>query len=561
MRALGRPRARRRVPLPLTIGLSVTLVAGFVLSIGRHAPRPPVAPRLAIRAALRDPQVARDLRGSHWNRVSASPLDAQLERVSFWGGSRIDLQVAMDRTGKVVQEGDYRTERVPYGDWIAYQPFVLVGLSVLFLLMTLVSPWRRMRNLDSLAALSLVASVVLFQRRYLDASLLAAAPGLTYLMLRLAWRALGPAPPRPPSTPLLHVLTPRLDPALRVRWLRVTLFALALVFAMVGVSSPDALDVAYAVMEGATTLLHGMLPYGHMPAGILHGDTYPILSYVLYTPLALLAPVRSLWDPVDGALAVAVAAALSCAFAVYRYTVGPRAARAQRRSAEAQEAGLCAALAVLTFPAVLITASTGTTDVVLAAMLAFALLLWRRPAAASGMLAVTGWFKLAPFALVPVFLASLRGRRLAAAVGAIAFVSVLPIALLVALGGARGPAEMIHAVSYQFTRGSLQSLWSVLGIESLQPLAQAGVLGLIAAVTVQLWRQPARAADPVRMAAASGAILISLQLAADYWAFLYVVWIVPLLCVSLLESRVCAARELATIRPEIVVGIGEALTA
>ena len=29
---------------------------------------------------------------------------------------------------------------------------------------------------------------------------------------------------------------------------------------------------------------------------------------------------------------------------------------------------------------------------------------------------------------------------------------------------------MIHAVSYQFTRGSAQSVWSALGIDGLQPV-------------------------------------------------------------------------------------------
>ena len=110
------------------------------------------------------------------------------------------------------------------------------------------------------------------------------------------------------------------------------LVVLALVYVMVGVSSPDAVDVIYAVMEGATTLIHGVLPYGHLPPGIIHGDTYPILSYALYTPLALVAPVSSLWDSVDGGLAVAVLAALVAAWAVFRSVGGsaPSVRRAVR---------------------------------------------------------------------------------------------------------------------------------------------------------------------------------------------------------------------------------------
>ena len=463
---------------------------------------------------------------------------------SFWTGGQIVAQAAVNGRDRVVRVESFRAERVPYGDWIAYQPVLLLGLGALFLAMTLVTPWRRMRNLDALAAESLVVSVILFQHRYLNLSLVAAAPGLVYLMARCAWLALAPPDSPAASTPLLNALTPRLGPADRVRWLRVVLVVIALIFVMVGVSSPYPVDVAYAVMEGATSLIHGVLPYGHLPPGILHGDTYPILSYALYAPLALVAPVRSEWDSVDGALAVAVAAALLAAWATRRSVAsrpGPK------RQPEVEEVGLRAALAVLAFPAVLITASTGTTDIALAAMLSLALLLWRRPAAGSGVLAVAGWFKLAPFALLPVFLAPLCGRRLLAAVAALVAVSLAVLALVVSLGGVHGVTEMVHAVSYQFTRGTNQSLWTALGIVDLQPIAEACVLGLIAAAVIAVWREPWRAADSRLMAATSAAVLIGLQLAADYWAFLYVVWVVPLLCVSLLAPAVPVRRALVRV--------------
>ncbi len=43
------------------------------------------------------------------------------------------------------------------------------------------------------------------------------------------------------------------------------------------------------------------------------------------------------------------------------------------------------------------------------------------------------------------------------------------------------------------------------------------------------------------MAALAAAILIGLQLSADYWAFLYLAWIVPLVGLSLLADRGAAA--------------------
>jgi hypothetical protein len=213
-----------------------------------------------------------------------------------------------------------------------------------------------------------------------------------------------------------------------------------------------------------------------------------------------------------------------------------RAGQMRALAPQAEEAGLRAALAWLAFPALLITASTGTTDVALAAMLAGAVLLWRRPAVCAGMLAVGGWFKLAPFALLPVRLAPLRGRRLAGALASVALVSLPLVVLLVVLGGIRGPGEMLHAMSFQFSRGSLQSAWATLGLERLQPLVEACVLGLIAAAVVALRRDPALADQPARMAALMAAILLGLQLSAVYWTFLYVAWVAPLIVLSLLSD-------------------------
>jgi Glycosyltransferase family 87 len=518
---------------PLIAGIAVASVAGLVLTVTHRSPRLSVAPRVAIRAALRDPPTARVLAGEHWNRVTVSALDDQLDQVTFFAGGRLLEMVAVDRALRV-QPGRDGTQPVPYGDWIAYQPAVLAGLCVLFVLMTGVAPWRKLRNLDVVACLSFVAPVVLFQHEYVGASMLTALPGMVYLLVRCTACGLAPSVVGRPATPLLEALTPRLEPARRIRWLRVGLFALGVVYVMVGVSSPAPIDVIYAVMEGATRLTHGVLPYGHLPPGIVHGDTYPILSYALYVPLALLEPVSTQWNSVDAGLAAAVLAALVGAWLVFRLVI--RTGQVHARAPQAEEAGLRAALAWLAFPALLITASTGTTDVALAAMLAGAVLLWRRPAACAGLLAVAGWFKLAPFALLPVRLAPLRGRGLCGALAGVALVSLPLVALLVALGGLRGPVEMLHAVSFQFSRGSLQSAWATLGLERLQPLVEALALGLIAAAVIALRRDPALAEQPARMAALMAAILLGLQLSADYWAFLYVAWVAPLIVLSLLSG-------------------------
>ena len=120
---------------------------------------------------------------------------------------------------------------------------------------------------------------------------------------------------------------------------------------MVGVSSFDAVDVVYAVMEGATKLIHGVLPYGHMPPGIIHGDTYPILSYALYAPLACsLRSTRSgtRWTRARGRRR----SQRSCAaWAVFRVAAGGPPAAPRIEAGRDEEAGLRAALGLAGVPA------------------------------------------------------------------------------------------------------------------------------------------------------------------------------------------------------------------
>ena len=206
-------------------------------------------------------------------------------------------------------------------------------------------------------------------------------PGMLYLLLRCACRRSGRRGGTAPSTPLLVAITPGLDPARRVRWLRGAADRAGARVRDGRRQLADAVDVIYAVMEGATKLIHGVLPYGHMPPGVIHGDTYPILTYALYTPLALVAPVHATYGTRSTAGSrVAVAGGAASALGGVQARRRRRAAGPARRDRSRSRRPGCARRSRwLAFPPLLITASTGTTDVVLAAMLAIAVLLWRRP--------------------------------------------------------------------------------------------------------------------------------------------------------------------------------------
>jgi hypothetical protein len=178
MPALGRHGHRLRRVLPLAVGVLVALFCGVALTVTHHKTPMAVAPRVAIRAVLRNPGAVQARAGSHWNRITVTAIDNTLVHVSFLTHGQLVADAAVNRAGKVLSPTNDRLIRVPYGNWIAYEPALLVALSALFVLMTAVAPWRRLRNLDVVAALSLVTAVVLFEYRYLTASVLAAAPGL-----------------------------------------------------------------------------------------------------------------------------------------------------------------------------------------------------------------------------------------------------------------------------------------------------------------------------------------------------------------------------------------------
>src|SRR5581483_2401593 len=132
-------------------------------------------------------------------------------------------------------------------------------------------------------------------------------------------------------------------------------------------------------------------------------------------------------------------------------------------------------------------------------------------------------------------------------------VSALSLTVLVGVGGTGGISAMIHGVAYQFSRGSPRSVWSVLGIESLQPLGQAAVIALVVGAAVRLRREPELASDRVRLAALTAAVLLGLELAADYWAFLYLAWVMPLVVLALMsEPAAQPTSERVRSAPELV---------
>lgn len=530
-----RPSVLRRLGAAVRAHLSVvvacaTLALAWGGLVATHRPAPAaLAERTALHAALSDTGAGRMLASVRWQRVQLIPMDHHYEILGFYRGSTMVASVTVGYDGKpvILDATDLARQQYAYGSNIANNGWMLGALSLVFIAMTAVWPLRRIRNLDALVLVGLTLSVVAFNAEMLGRVWLIAYPVLLYLAGRCAWWGLGPRSQARASTPLYEHLTRRWPEHQRVRVLRWMVAAMALIVAMVGFTSLHIIDVGYAAMEGATLLLHGVLPYGHIP-DVLHGDTYPIGSYLAYMPFALAWPVHSVWDDADATLAVAVVAALLVAAGVWRLT---------ERRAGSSASGLRTALALLTFPPLLVTVSTGTTDTVLAALVVGALVLWRQPASGSGVLSAAAWFKVTPLALLPLWLARLRGATLARAILAAILVAVAMVAVLIGLGGIGAPLRMLHAMTFQLTRSSPQNPWAVVGSVPLQQLAEAVTLALLAGACVRIRQDLDLAEDLPRIAAIGAAVMLGTQISANYWTYMYLVWVIPLILVSLLGER------------------------
>jgi hypothetical protein len=535
-----RPRARRlldavRAHAALSTAAAVLVLAwGGLIAVHRSVPL--VYPRAAAIAHVESSGLAAPILAKlHWTSAQVVPIDSHLEAVIFYDGPRIVLNSSVTGSGEVLAAVNIARQKVAYGSSVAADPIVLALLAAIFVLMTGVWPLRRLRNLDVLAATGTTIAIVMMNAETPAREIIAAYPALLYLAARCAWRALGPARAPAPSAPLFERLTAGWDAEQRLRVLRLVAIACAVMLTVVGLTSTEVVDVGFAVMQGATAMLHSVLPYGHVPS-VLHGDTYPIASYLLYVPLAYLNPVNSPFDSADWALAVAVLAALAAAVMLWRAVRAPMADPDSGAREAREQAGLRTAVAWLSFPPLFVAVSTGTTDLVLAAVLLAALLQWRRPAAAATVLAAGAWFKVYPLLLLPLSLAAARGKQLVRALAGIALVSAAMVAVLVGLGGIGGIESMWHAMSYQIGRISVHSLWAWIGSVPGQQLAQAATIALLAGAAVRIARDRELARDRARIAALCAAVLLGVQIASGYWSYLYLAWILPFLALSVLDA-------------------------
>ena len=533
---------------------SFTIVDGLGSVLTRSV-RTAGPPRLtagkAAAIAARQPAIQAWLSQYHHTTHTSTMGDDRVWTVTWNAGTDQVAEVQLpDNTGRPTsvwtgpQVGWMMTRGLKdaYGRKVV-DPLVLIPLCLIFMAGML--DWRRplsMRTLDMAMLLSFVVSLVLFDQGDIFWSTPLQYPPMIYLAARMLWIARSRAPRQ------FHLGE------------RHMLVLIGLTFALMGFrlglnnQNSNVIDVGYAGVVGASRIIHGQVPYGHFPqpegtgcggsyadgdpvgyvqpdhrceSPIANGDTYGPTVYLAYVPAVLAFGWSGRWDSLPAAH---VAASAFDILAVVGLFVAGWRLRSPR-------AGVMMAFAWAANPFTAYTLNMNANDALVGAAVAWMLAVLSIPWLRGVLLAVAGFTKLGPLAMVPVF-AGLRNRRatfLGFAAGAFALLSML----LFESHGLR--VFWDRTLAYQSNRITPMSIWTLPNyhpgwprLEGLQKMAQI-VVGIGIGLMAFLPRRRNR--DAVAVAALCGAAVIGVQMVASYWFYPYVCWWLPAVLVAFVLPR------------------------
>jgi hypothetical protein len=389
-------------------------------------------------------------------------------------------------------------------------PYVFLPLCALFLigLIDWRRPWR-VATLDLLALLGFGVSHYFFNRAEIGVSVPLQYPVLLYLLGRALW--IG-----------LRGKGEGIRPVWPAAWLLVA--ALFLMGFRVGLNMADSgvIDVGYASVVGAGRIAHGEPIYDNFPHDVSQGDTYGPVTYLAYVPFERIWPWSGSWDDLPAAHGAAVAFDLAT-FALLIW-LGLRI----RPGPSGRKLAATLAFAWAAYPYTDFALQSNSNDTLVAALLVAVLLALTRPAARGALAALATLTKFAPIVLTPM-LATHRARPRTIAIFTTAF---LATAALLLLWPAIDPG--LHTVydrtiAYQSNRDSPFSIWGQ--VQSLEPLRIAILVATALMATAFAFIPKHKSL--VQVAALAAALLISLQLTAQHWFYLYIVWFYPLLLVAI----------------------------
>jgi hypothetical protein len=420
--------------------------------------------------------------------------------------------------------------------------WVLIPMCLLFVAGLL--DWRRLRSLrtlDVIMLISFVVSLEFFNRGRVFISTPLFYPPMIYLAGRMIAIGFGHRPRK------------------FVIGERHMLVLIGLTFALMGFRlglnnrDSNVIDVGYASVAGASRLLHGTIPYGHMPKAegrpcgghyangdpigyvqsdhrcespVENGDTYGPVVYLAYAPAVEAFGWSGRWDSLTAAHVAASAfdiLAVAGLFVAGWRLWSPRM-------------GVLFAFGWAANPFTAYSLNMNSNDALVGAAIAWLLAALSVPVVRGILLSVAGFTKLGPLALVPLF-ASLRGR-----VATLTAFALTTVVLLSMLALDHNGLKLIwdRTIAYQTARVTPMSIWTLgtfhPGWPDLQWLQKAAQVAVGIAVCL-LAVLPRFRKDAAAVAALGGAALIGVQMVASYWFYPYVCWWLPLALVGLLLPR------------------------
>jgi len=397
-------------------------------------------------------------------------------------------------------------------------PWVWIPLCALFLapFVDVRRPFRLL-HLDLLVLLAFGASHYFFNRGEIGVSAPLVYPVLLYLLARVLFAAFRPrrsGGPLVPHAPLTLLV---------VGLVFLTAFRIGL-----NIADSNVIDVGYAGVIGADRIADGHSLYGDgFSADVERGDTYGPVTYLLYVPFEQALPWSGRWDDLPAAHGAAIAFDLLALGGLLLF------GRRLRSGRDGIALGVALGYAWVAYPYTTFVLESNSNDTLVAvacigALLA-ATLARDRPSAAVSALAV-GLGAAAKF--VTAALAPLFARRSPVVfAGTLVLVVALVVLPFLPDGGVRELYD--RTIGYQASRPSPFSIWGqVESLGWLQTVAKAAA-GALAVTAAFLPRRPS-----LRQTAALGAgILIAIELTATHWFYLYVVWFVPFLFVTLFAAH------------------------
>jgi hypothetical protein len=423
---------------------------------------------------------------------------------------------------------------------------VWLGFCLLFLLGLV--DWRRLlswRNLDLLVLLSFSVSLWFFNRGDILTSVPLAYPPLVYLIVRALWAGFsGRATPGRTVWPV---------------WLLIGATVFATGFRVgLNVRASNVIDVGYSGVIGAQRIVHGEMPYGHMPveddlkacgpkdvdgeirervqtngrceSANERGDTYGPVAYIAYIPAYLALGWTGKWDDLPAAHATSIGFDLISLAGMG--LVGLRFG--------GRRLGATLAFAWAAYPFTQYASNSNTNDAILPAFLIWGFLFVTSPFARGGLSALAGWTKFAALLVAPLWATYPDRRPRPAYLAGFAVATAAAFSVLLLEPNVFHAARVFwdRTVAWQVERESPFSIWDWrqyhAGLPDLHLVQRALEVALVIAAVAFAFVP--RTKSVLQLAALTAVLLLGFELVLTHWFYLYIPWFFPFAAFAALAS-------------------------